>query len=109
MKYLKQFEKNNQKMYWLLPTDNRFKKSLIQINCTERKIRSLLDSSSLKEHKYVFIGYDKTNYDSNIDFKWGWNEYRNKMTDDYYENNNFKFMGTVNIDESELVANKFNI
>ena len=111
MKYIKKFEnkRNSKRKYWLLPTDDRFVKSLKQINCTDRKIRGFLDSSSLKECKYIFVGYDNSNNNFNVDDKWGWNEHKNKLTDNYYEDNNYKFMGIVNIDDSELAANKFNI
>jgi hypothetical protein len=48
--------------------------------------------------------------------RWGWSDFVNddgKLTDIWYENNDFKFMGLVNIDENEvrskLETNKYNL
>jgi len=112
MKYIKKFEKYSQKMYWLIPTDKRFKKSLKQLNFSIEKIKGFSNSKEIKKHNYIFVGYNpnlNSNNNNIDDYNWGWNRYRGKPTEDYYEDNNYKFMGNINIDESEFAANKFNL
>ena len=59
MKYIKTFESNilDYKCYWLLPTDERFKKSLTDINMSEEQIKRFLYNNIFRELKYVFISY----------------------------------------------------
>ena len=96
-------------MYWLLPTDKRFKKSLKELNCSNEKIKGMSHSKEIKKHNYIFVGYTPNRSDSNDDNNWGWNSYKGKPKDRHYEENDYKFMGMINIDESEFAANKFNI
>ena len=108
MKYLKTFEnKEVAKKYWLLPTDERYKDSLIQINCHEDLLNKFLDDTDRYNHKYIFICFDKNetiNY-----LKWGLMYYRYKPYDEYLEINGYKFMGNVNIPDYELDAEKYNL
>ena len=111
MKYLKMFEDKlyNESVYWLLPTDDRFEKSLMKIKCPVNRIILFLNNYNIKT-KYIFVGYNANRviYDVS-NWNWGWERYRGYDNCDFYEENNYKFMGTINIDESELAANKFNI
>jgi len=108
MKNIKQFESYlyESESYWLLPTDDRFKKSLIQIKCDRDKMKEFLNNSRIRNMKYVFICYKP--YSLN---EWGWNPYNGKMTNDSFESDNYQFMGTVNIDlnDVEIAVNKFNL
>ena len=105
MKYIKTFEYdiNTNSMYWLVPTDDRFENSLKQIECPDEKIELFLTNNEIKKYDYIFIDYS---YDN-----WGWNDYHGKMLDEYYENRNYKFMGTINIDYNDIdfAVNKFNL
>lgn len=114
MKYIKKFETQlyNQKKYWLVPTDKRFEKSLKDLNCPKDRIdnymrfvlpRALEDS--IHSNNYIFIIYHP-DYESLM--RWGW-DYYDKLPDEYYSTNKFEFGGTVNIEQFELDANKFNI
>jgi len=91
MKYIKTNEKNI-KEYWLLPTDSRLRKSLLDINCSDPD--KFIDNDRIRyDYKYVFICHDvQVEYS-----KWGWNSYKDKLTDDFLTNNNFVFKGTINI------------
>jgi len=111
MKHIKQYEnikniiydpKDTRRWYWLLPTDDRFEKSLRDIGCTSTWF---LDSERIKKNKYIFVSY--------INADWGWNVYKGKLTDDFYESMGCKFKGTVNIlghdPELEDPINKYNL
>lgn len=109
MKYLKKYEQNANKKYWLLPTDDRLEKSLDEINCNDKqKFMVHVYNSELK--RYVFVSHNNTD-----DF-WGWQRYNqddDKLYNDYYESEGYEFMGTINIigddPKVEKNANKFNI
>ena len=105
MKYLKYNEyHSNRKFYWLLPTDNRFRKSLKAIGCPEVNILYFIKNEQIKKDYYVFILLDNTNAKV-----WGWNQYKGEPRDDYSEKHNYNFKGLVNIEEYELAANKYNL
>ena len=111
MKYLKKYEYYNSDesddkgSYWLLPTDERFKKSLKQINCAKEFIHAMLTNDTVS--RYVFIGFNNNNI--NDRYNWGWNPYFGTMNDKHYDKIGYKFMGTINIPNYELEANKYNI
>jgi len=113
MKHIKIFEDlfdNNlydTRRYWLLPTDERFKKSLKKIKCTKDRTREFLINEQIKD-MYVFIGYNPERGNTESD-KWGWDKYFEYYNDGFYEKNDYKFMGKININDYELDANKFNI
>jgi len=114
MKYIKQFESNlyNQKIYWLVPTDKRLKKSLTQINCPKDIIDNYINNVLPKLENnnylgsYIFITY-RPEYEPLI--RWGWDYYHNTLPDEWLSKNNFVFGGTINIEQFELDANKFNL
>ena len=108
MKHLKYFEGKTQCSYWLLPTDERFEDSLKKINCPEyiMKLRFLHNHELRDGFKYAFIGCE-TNSSHYSD--WGWNTYKGELSDEYYEECKYKFKGLVNIEEHELVADKYNL
>ena len=105
MKYIKTFENElyNKPTYWLLTSDDRFEKSLKQIKCPNNNIKIFLNNNRIKNIKYVFICYSPYNK------QWEWNSYKGKLLDDYLEENNYKFGGSININEFELDADKFNL
>ena len=103
MKYIKIFEDvfdsnlYDSCRHWLMSTDERFEDSLRQIKCSENRIKGFLSNRSINS-KYIFIGYNP-NRGNVEDDKWGWTEYEDNLTDNFYEINNYKFMGTVNMNE----------
>lgn len=115
MKHLKQYESTLEKYYWLLPTDYRFENALRKIGWVKVDLPhnpDFLTNVSIKAEKYVYIGtIPATNY-------WGWMNF-NESIDitpdnikcDFYENNEYKFQGIVDIPELELEldANKYNL
>lgn len=108
MKYIKLYESfiennNTDKMYWLLPTDERYEHSLLKINCENSGMLSILKRQAYNQ-KYIFIGYNKKGEN-----RWGWVNYNDKLTCDFYENKGYKFGGTVNIPDYEIIANKYNL
>ena len=55
MKYLKKFEKiTHEKKYWLIPTDNRLKKSLRDIGLLARHDQNIIDNDNVMREKYIF-------------------------------------------------------
>lgn len=111
MIHLKQYETwdtTEGKKYWLLPTDERFKKSLEKINCDPNQF---INNNKIKT-KYVFIRHDG-DYTHQSDKRWGWIEYNGKITNDYYDELGYEYQGTINIDgndpEIEMTTNKYNL
>jgi hypothetical protein len=120
MKYLRLFElfepekhkfnnKEYYKIYWLLPTDKRFKDALKKINCNEYFMNELLTKTIYRESAYIFIGYTGTTPVTNIVTRWGWNEYKSELTDYYYEKYGYKFGGAINIPDWEFNIKKYNL
>lgn len=117
MKHIKLFESETHfSSYWLLPTDDRFEDSLRKIGCPDDVYnQKFKNNNNIKKFKYIFIGYSCYTYvfdyikNINNPDKWGWNHYNSTLSDPYYEENKYKFMGLVNISDFELEANKFNI
>ena len=108
MKYIKTYEHEEEGKYWLLPTDDRFYKSLKKIKCDDNYIQILL-SLKIKE-PFIFIGCNINIPVNKSNNGWGWNKYEGKKYDKWYKGYGYKFMGTVNMDyESEIIANKYNI
>jgi hypothetical protein len=118
MKYIKLYENRNEKLYWLIPTDDRFEDSLKKIKCAKSYSEGLLKSVHQYtrksddpnfDNKYMFIGYNGKSRVKHSSSKWGWNPYYGKLYDSYYEEEGYKFAGMVNIEEYELTANKYNL
>ena len=109
MKYIKTFEDNNNGQYWLIPTDDRFEKSLTDLNVFPGFKDMCLKNYRIPKNYYIFVGYDK----SKPTDKWGWCKYEKNLKSEYYESVNLKYMGTVNIPDYELEmkisAEKYNI
>lgn len=104
MKYLKKFEANYEKKYWKLPVHNLtlFKLSLDNIGVDEHSkdmFISLFLHKEFDNTKYILIGYNsQTNY-------WGCN-----LPDSYYyTNNDYEYMGKVNISDEEENQYKYNL
>jgi len=107
MKHIKIYERYNfSGCYWLIPTDDRYEDSMKKIGAPDRYI-DRMSYFHKRAGKYVFIIYDEDYADEYK--KWGYNEYRGKLTDNYCEDNKFKFKGLVNIPEYELEAEKYNL
>lgn len=97
------------KIYWLLPTDDRFKDSLNKINCNKEYIRDLLTSPVYRENLFIFIGYDGSTSAINDRVRWGWCAYEGTLKNEFYEEERYKFGGAINIEDYELKANKYNL
>ena len=83
-----------------MPTDDRFEKSLREINCREDDIIVYLRNKDFYHEKHDFIFVSSC---------LGWMPYEGKPRCKYYENNGYKFMGNINIEDYELVAKKYNL
>ena len=110
MKHLKTYENISKGQYWLLPRDDRFEKSLKDIDCNKDFIEILLESDDedLLGCKYIFIACDDI-YKKQDRTLWGWNPFEGNLHDELYDEYGYKFMGTVNIPDYELTANKYNL
>ena len=115
MKYLKHYENIEDyyqpDLYWLVPNDQRYNLSLKQIGCSNKALydekddnySSLYKYKNNKNNQFIFIVFQKIN---NIVNDWSWMAYDEE---EYLKIHNFKYMGTINIDPSELIANKYNL
>jgi hypothetical protein len=103
MKHIKTFENTRYWSYWLLPTDDRFEKSLKSIDCPQdvRERRFLYNHDLRDYNKYVFVGRDHIG--------WGWNPYKGEKLDNYYQRCKYKFKGMINIEDYELESEKYNL
>ena len=114
MKYLRLFEELNiigeehLKIYWLIPTDERFEDSLNKINCSEH-YRKIILSVRDKDTGYMFVGYDEGFKKSDFCLGWGWNWYEGEVKNAWYEQHDYIFGGIINIPECEFVSKKYNI
>ena len=97
------------KIYWLIPTDERLIDSLEKIKCNKKYMSMVLRNPIYRKFPYIFIGYDGSQPAIHLENRWGWCEYEGELTCDYYETEEYKFGGPINIHESELIANKYNI
>jgi len=115
MKYLKFFEDElyNETTYWLVPTDKRFKNSLKKLNCPKDRIQNYVNYAlenvlTIKDYRrnYMYIVYHPE-YEPLK--KWGYEYYNGGINDKWMDEKGYKFGGVINVDESEFVANKFNL
>lgn len=114
MKYIRifeKFDKNNDKTskYWLIPTDERFQKSLEDINCTD--INYYLLNNQIPRNYYVFAAVTTIYTNSGDHESWGWNEFDGDPKNWFYDEYKYKFMGMVNIEnlEMEIDIKRYNI
>lgn len=109
MKHIKKFEnkRSNRDYYWLLPTDDRFEDSLKQINCPTPRIYEFLRNNNI-ENKYIFIANAPNGISTSSPY-WAWNNYIDVEYDITFDGMGFKYMGKINILDSEFVAMKYNI
>lgn len=87
-------------VYWLVPCDERYNKSMEFIGCTKEYIDFMRDQFT--KQRYVFIGCSDSNIISNISNGYGWMPFYDSFTSDYYESRDFTFLGAVNLDEDEI-------
>jgi len=108
MKYIKKFENiwDEDKFYWLVPTDNRFEDSLKKIGVGPDWCSKFLNNNKLLKNKYIFIG--RTTNIKN-DYYWCWMPYEGKIICNFYEEDKYMFMGDINIKDEELDAEKYNL
>jgi hypothetical protein len=115
MKHIKSFENSEEtkSKVWLLPTDDRYEKSLKSIPELRYSWREILDDydynfldESGYNPNYIYIGSSKTE-------SWFWYDFSEEGLN-FLKNN--IFMGPVNISKDEydnailqLVANKYNL
>ena len=88
------------KCYWLIPTDDRFEKSLLEINCPGWDISFIFlkNKDFFQEKNYIFVSSS-----------WGWTPYKGILRCKGYEKMGYKFMGAINIPDYEFDAKKYNI
>lgn len=118
MKHLKKFNESIEDAYkdcyWTIPNDERYIKSLQDINCTnkslynpqENKNDELYKYTKNKNNQFINICLQKISFDDSFVDDWSWMPYDD---DGYLDKFNFKFKGYINIDPSELIANKYNL
>ena len=108
MRHLKIYEDiiKKDKKYWLLPTDDRFEKSLYKINAPLK----FLTNQGIEKDFFVFIGNDGR---EDTTFSWGWDPYDGKRLEWWFEENGFRFMGCVNMEdwkpELYMATKKYNL
>ena len=105
MKHIKLFEENFEYRYWLLPTDDRFEKSLKQIGCRNEVIKSFLDLEDKENADFIYVAYGGV---------YGWecmffSDENIKNYNDYFEKRGYIFMGAINLEDYELDAIKYNL
>jgi len=113
MKYIKTYENRDksQDFIWVLPTDERFSKSLIQIGCPYDIVLEFTNNNFLRE-KYQFVMINKHKNEKN-EYNWGWNPLRIKDLHIYEKIPQFKgYLLTPEEIENikiEIDANKYNL
>jgi len=110
MKHIKLYEEDKwfgipdiERKYWLLPTDERFEKSLEEIGSSPIFINSILNFKENYDKKY----HQKYIYISKNDSGWSWMPYE-KSSEVFFNKRDYVFSGNVNI-EDEMTAIKYNI
>lgn len=107
MKNLKKFEDyftGSEKIYWMLPTDDRFYSALKKINCSKEFMEKMLRNKMIARHKYVYIGFHSGDYLD--EYSWGWVDGDSEY---FYKEEGFIYQGEVGIPKYELDANKYNL
>ena len=89
----------DKKSYWLAPTDDRLLKSVKEVTQDSGIIDSAR-SIDFSEHKYIFF---------DIENNFEWMPYHGEIPENFYESQGYYYMGTLNIYDSELDADKFNL
>lgn len=98
------FYKYGDKKYWLVPTDERFVPSLMKLGCTSSFIKYQSNNDNIKLHKYVYIGIgDRARAND-----WSWSGYTEEGKN-AFENLNYTYMGTINIEKYEFDIDKYNL
>lgn len=98
------FDKYGNKRYWLVPTDNRFVTSLNKLGCDKSFIEYQRKNDNIKLHKYVYVGTG--NRVSNNEWSWAGYSEEGKNA---FENLNYTYMGTINMEDYELNIDKYNL
>lgn len=94
MKYLKKIENFTQGYYWIVPTDKRMKSALLKIKYPLYLIDIRLNRKYDK--KYIYITKRNDGFGWETDLQW--------LID-----NDYQFMGNVNIEDYEIDAEKYNL
>lgn len=114
MKYIKKFENRQKIAYWLVATDERLENTLVNLYKTYTKWESPIDpiDNALGlahfirlnfKDKYVYITLNTTTVDFNA---FGYTQY---SEDERKNLDNYHYLGTIDISEEELSANKYNL
>lgn len=105
MKHIKHFEYKlyHQDVYWLVPTDERGIPALNSIGCDKYEYLKYTLRIGDDLPKYVYISYNHKDED------WGWMPYDDPETLEWFNGNNYRFMGTINIPDYELTTYKYNL
>lgn len=102
MKYLKTFESlydpNHKMLYWYVPTkDGKLYIALKKIGASKKYIDKMMDRvESLPEYIYVGEYMEQGN--------WAWDSKRDNFEDSWS-----KYMGKIEVDDSEVTSDKFNL
>jgi len=104
MKYIKKFESNEENGYWIVPTDDRFEKSLIDLDVPS--LDYYIYNERIPKNDYIYVVH---NDNKNMN-KWGWDLYDGgNVIDDFLESKGLEFKGTINIADYELDAQRYNL
>jgi hypothetical protein len=98
----KKYVEPTENLYWLVPTDKRFRRSLVKIGCSPSWINFQVKNSNILEHEYAYIAFITGGMQT-----WNWMP---SSDGTYFERNwGCKFMGSVNIEPFELDGFKYNL
>ena len=102
MRYLRYFENDGVRKYWLVPIDEeRFESALDKISCHSTEYFSTIDILRSVGTKYIYVTY------SLLD-GWSYFTYHNYYKT-WLDNNNYVYMGSVNIPDYEIDIVKYNL
>lgn len=90
--------------YWLVPTDKRFIPSLKELGCDKNFINYQSKNENIFRNKYVYIGFGNNYpYDS-----WTWSSGTDEGKS-AFEKENYRYIGSINIDPWEFDQDKYNL
>ena len=100
------FENYNINKYWLVPTDERFVKSLQDLGCDKKFINYQSKNENIQLTKFVYVGIGNRV----SSYEWSWSSYSDDGSGrKSFEDLNYKYMGTINIEYYEFEINKYNL
>ena len=93
-----------EKKFWLVPTDERFVPSLKKLKCSKSFINYQSNNENIQLTKYVYVGVgNRVTGDD-----WSWSDYSEGGKKAFIDLN-YKYMGTINIEDYEFKIDKYNL